>query len=87
MTREEIINAIFEERTRQLDAPRTEFDSLKTPNDWMSVAAHYLFDGAVRGGGTSSADAFTSNIIKTAAVLIAAAEHVENMKENGHLSS
>ena len=68
-----------------MDLPRTEFDALKTPNEWTSIVGHYLFEMATRGGDTPSEEIFLDNMTKASAVLIALIEHIPDMKENGYL--
>ena len=83
--REKIISAILDERSRQLDLPRTEYDSQKNPNDWASIAGHYLFENSVRGGSIQDSAEIELSFIKAAAVIIAALEHMKQMKEDGYV--
>ena len=85
--RQILLDMVQAERSRQLDLPRTEFDSLKTPNDWASITGHYLYECAVRGGLPQNADTVEANGIKAMAVILAMLEHIQAMKDNGSIDS
>lgn len=75
MTREEILDLIKKERTGQLDLPGTEFDHLKTKNDWTALTAYYLFETSTRKEKKVSFEEFRSSLIKASATILAALEH------------
>ncbi|EOR9074305.1 hypothetical protein FOI42_RS04230 [Escherichia coli] len=74
VTREDIILKITEERQKQIDNPNTLSDTLKTKNDWASLCAYYLFEGATRPDKHVSFDEFRESLIKAGAVILAALE-------------
>lgn len=82
---DEVIEKIREERLRQLDLPGSELDSANSPGDWIAMICHYAAREAMRNGLTSSAEAFEDAIIKAAAMVCAAFEHIEVMKDRGEL--
>ena len=84
--RQDFLDKVMAERSRQLDLPRTELDGDKTLNDWTSIVGYYLFEGAIRSGLPYNAENIEDNVIKAAAVLAALYEHIDSMKGNGSLA-
>ena len=87
MNRSDILERIKSERERQLDLPGSELDANNTVNDWVAIAGYYLSQEARRAttNQTRQTD-FESELVKAAAVIVAALEHSENMKDKGELS-
>lgn len=83
--RAEILNRIEAERARQIDRPGSELDVRNTPNEWAAIAAHYLTDEVRRGGYIPDRKAFEDQMIKAAAVILAAIEFAPTMEAMGHL--
>jgi hypothetical protein len=86
--RSSILDRINQERERQADVVGSELDAHNTPNDWIAISSYYLVQETNRATMLTPppADEFEREMIKAAAVIIAALEHVEVMKENGKLS-
>lgn len=86
--RSSILSRIEQERIRQADIPGSEWDAKNKPNDWIAIASYYLVQETKRATMLTppSTNDFESELIKSAAVILAALEHVEVMKENGDLS-
>lgn len=85
-TREIILGKIENERSRQLDVPGSENDVRNTPSEWVAMAAHYLTRDVRRGGFVPDREMFEGNLIKAAAVIIAALENAYTMETLGHLT-
>jgi hypothetical protein len=90
---ETLIDRVRHERDRQKSLPGSEFDSKNTVNDWVAIASHYLSEPAKRKGPTShwggapvSQVDYEDSLIKAAAVIIAALEFSEHLKDKGDLS-
>lgn len=83
--RDEILQKILAERKRQLNLPGSEWDLRREPNDWLSIAGRYLFEGASTKNQKPSKDEFEDVLIKAAAVILAALEHIEVMENDGKL--
>lgn len=83
--RADFLKLVEDERLRQLSLPGSEFDVRNTPNDWIAIAAHYLTDEVRRGGGTPYSVDLERALVKAAAVILAAYEHVELMTDHGSL--
>ena len=81
MKRNEIINSILKERSRQLDLPGTELDHLKTKNDWSALIGYYLFETSSRKEKKVSFEEFRTSLTKVAAIALAALEHSYNHEE------
>lgn len=86
--RSSILDRIKQERERQIDIPGSEFDARNTPNDWIAIATYYLAQETRRATllDAPSAVDFEQELIKAAAVIVAALEHTELMKDEGKLS-
>jgi len=86
--RSSILDRIRQERERQADIPGSEFDAKNSPNDWIAIATYYLAQETRRAtmlDAPSTSD-FEKELIKAAAVIVAALEHTELMKDEGKLS-
>lgn len=83
--RSDILDRIAAERARQIDLPGSELDVRNTPNEWAAIAAHYLTDEVRRGGYTPDRIDFENQMIKAAAVILAAIEFAPTMEELGYL--
>ena len=84
--RQEIVERILSERDRQSNLPGSEWDTKNLPNDWISIAASYCLNSCSRKHTIANAEDFEDDLVKAAAVIIAALENVENMKASGKLS-
>jgi hypothetical protein len=88
-----LIARIISERERQKTLPGSEWDSKNSVNDWIAIASHYLSQQAKRKGstrinrgGTVSQNDFEDDLIKAAAVILAALEYSDHLKDSGELS-
>ena len=87
MHRSDILKLIETERERQLNLPGSELDAKNSPNDWIAIASYYLSQEARRATTMQPhTDEFINELIKAAAVIVAALEHADNMKNKGDLS-
>ena len=86
--RSSIIERIKNEREKQVENPGSEFDANNSPNDWIAIATYYLTQETRRATmlDAPSSSEFEHELIKAAAVIVAALEHTELMKEDGKLS-
>ena len=86
--RDSILDRIKQERERQVNIPGSEFDARNTPNDWIAIATYYLAQETRRATmlDAPSASEFEHELIKAAAVIVAALEYTELMKDEGKLS-
>jgi hypothetical protein len=86
--RNSILDRIKQERERQVEIPGSEFDANNSPNDWIAIATYYLAQETRRATmlEAPSSVEFEKELIKAAAVIIAALEHTELMKDKGELS-
>lgn len=82
---ERIIDLIREERQRQADLPGSEWDAKNTPADWVAIATHYVGSEVRRNGSVPLAEDFEDQLVKAAAVIVAALENVEVMKAREEL--
>lgn len=83
--RRELVDRIAGERERQFTLPGSETDSLKTVNDWLMTAIFYISQARQRGVAQTSRVEYEDELVKAAAVLLAALEHSEFMVEKGLL--
>ena len=81
----DILFLIQQERERQFDLPGSEWDYKNTPNDWMAKAAKYLVRNVGTGINKPSVKDFTEDFIKSAAVIVATLEHIEQMRNRKEL--
>lgn len=88
-----LVTRILEERERQKTLPGSEWDSKNTVNDWLAIASHYLSQQAKRRGsaritrgGSVTQEDFEDDLIKAAAVILAALEYSDHLKDKGELA-
>jgi hypothetical protein len=88
-----LFERILAERERQKTLPGSEWDSKNSVNDWIAIASHYLTQQAKRKsssrftrGVSLTQEDFEDDMIKAAAVILAALEHSDILKDNGELS-
>ena len=79
-TRQIILNEISGERDRQFNLPGSEYDQKHTMNDWIAVATAYLSRGVTRKHVKSDYEDQRQALIKSAAVIVAALEHLDKPK-------
>jgi hypothetical protein len=80
-----ILERIADERARQNDLPGSEWDAKNTPGDWVAMITHYVSSEVRRNGIVPETEEFEDNLVKAAAVIIAALENVTTMKQRGEL--
>ena len=85
MKLEAILERIHAERQRQADLPGSEWDAKNTPGEWVAIVNHYVSAEVRRNGMVPEADEFQDNLIKAAAVILAALENLDIMKGRGEL--
>lgn len=73
--RTSILQQIEAERARQESLPGSEFDIKHTHNDWVAIAGIYLSRATSRKHTPVSQEEFNDNMIKAAAIILAALEH------------
>lgn len=83
--RDAFLKLVEAERLRNSSLPGSEYDLRKDPSDWAVLAGHYLFEEARRGHIVPEADAFAESLVKAAAVIVAAYEHIEVMQNRDAL--
>lgn len=81
----EIIKKILVERERQINRFGAEMDSENSPGDWISLVIHYASEEVKRNGVSPSSSEFENSLIKAAAIIIAAIEHIDIMKTRNQL--
>ncbi len=84
-TRQNIIDGILHERERHFNMPNSEWDVKNSPNDWIAIAAAYLTSASTRKHTTPLASDFEEDMTKAAAVILAALENIQNMRNSGNL--
>lgn len=84
MTRDEIVQLILTERARQFNLPGREFDVTNSPNDWVAIVTSYSSDCVTRNHLKPEFDYYEESLVKAAAVILAALEHMDMMKKKGH---
>jgi hypothetical protein len=84
--RQEIVAKILSEREKHFNLPGSEWDMQNSPNDWIAIVSSYLTSVANRKHTKPSADDFEAELIKAAAVILAALENIEGMSSSGKLS-
>lgn len=77
-SRQDILNEISIERDRQYNLPGSEYDQLHTINDWIAISSQYLSRCADRKHIQNTIDDKRDSLIKAAAVIVAALEHLNN---------
>lgn len=85
MKLDKLIELVRAERQRQADLPGSEWDAKNTPGDWVSIVNHYVSSEVRRNGMVPLAEDFEDKLIKAAAVILAALENLEVMKDRGEL--
>lgn len=83
--RQQVIEKVLQERLRQFDLPGSEFDVSRTPNDWLAIAGRYLYSSSTTKNIKPSREDFEKDLIKAAAVIVAALENLERMVDNNQL--
>lgn len=83
--RTEFVERIITERVKQFNLSGSEWDAKNSPNDWIAIAATYLTSSSSRKHTVPVADDFEDDLIKAAAVILAALEHVQSMRDTGTL--
>ena len=81
--RDRIIQEIIDERIRQFNLPGIEYDVSNSPNDWIAIASSYCARSVTRKNVKPTFDDFKQDLTMAAAVLVAALEHLDQMKEKG----
>jgi hypothetical protein len=82
---EHILEQIRKERERQFDLPGSEWDAKNTPGDWIALISHYVGKEVRKNGIDPLADDFEEALIKASAVIVAALQHIEDMKSRNQL--
>ena len=85
MNKEDIFQRILKERNKQSDQPGSEYDANNTPNDWGSIISHYVNRECRRYNIIPEQSDYEDSLIKAAAILVAALEHLDIMKNKGNL--
>lgn len=80
-SRQIILDEISGERDRQYNLPGSEYDQKHTMNDWIAIAGQYLTRGADRKHIKSDYQEQRQALIKSAAVIIAALEHLDRKNQ------
>ena len=81
--RHEIFAEVLAERARQFNLPGVEYDVANTPNDWAAIAASYCLRSVTRMNCLSSAEEYEHDLVQAAAVIVAALEHLDQMRDRG----
>lgn len=85
-SRDEILKRIKGERERQIDSPGSEWDANNSPGDWVALIGHYVNEEVRRNGVVPKKEDFEDSLVKAAAVIIAALEHIDLMTNRKELS-
>lgn len=85
MKLDQLVERIRAERQRQADLPGSEWDAKNAPGDWVSIVTHYVSSEVRRNGMVPDSAEFEDNLVKAAAVILAALENIELMKARGEL--
>lgn len=85
MKLEALLERIRAERQRQADLPGSEWDAKNAPGDWVAMITHYVSAEVRRNGLVPETEEFEDNLVKAAAVILAALENVEVMKARNEL--
>ena len=83
--RAKILENILNERSRQDNLPGTEFDIRNLPNDWIAIIVGCVSEEVRRFNQIREAEDYETSLIQAAAVIVAALEHIDVMKEKGLL--
>lgn len=85
MKLEVFLEKVRAERQRNADLPGSEWDVKNTPGDWVAIVTHYVSAEVRRNGVVPEVGEFEDKLIKAAAVIAAALESVNVMKDRGEL--
>ena len=85
MKLEDFLEQVRAERQRNADLPGSEWDAKNTPGDWVAMIAHYVSSEVRRNGIVPETEEFEDHLVKAAAVIAAALEHIEIMRARGEL--
>lgn len=80
-----LIERVLAEHGRQAGLPGSEWDATNTPGEWVALISHYVGSEVRRNGIVPSAESFEDTLIKAAAVIVTALEHIEVMKSRDEL--
>jgi preprotein translocase subunit Sss1 len=83
MKQSDIIQKIINERSRQFNLPGREFDINNNPNDWAALSSAYCLDNVTRNHRKPEVEEFIDSLIKAAAIIVGALEHVDIMTKKG----
>ena len=83
--RAQFLDRISSERDRQSDLPGSEWDAKNTPGDWVAIVNHYVSSEVRRNGIVPSQAEFEDNLVKAAAVILAALENASVMRGRSEL--
>ncbi len=84
--RQEFVDRIVGERERNFMLPGSEHDVVKTVNDWLVTAISYIAQARQRGFALTSQEDFEDELVKGAAVILAALEHSDLMSQTSLLN-
>jgi hypothetical protein len=82
---EVFLDKVRAERQRNADLPGSEWDARNTPGDWVAIAGHYISAEVRRNGVVPETEEFQDKLIKAVAVIAAALENIDLMRERGEL--
>ena len=85
MKLEVFLEKVRAERQRNADLPGSEWDVKNTPGDWVAIVTHYVSAEVRRNGVVPETEEFEDKLIKAAAVIAAALENIDVMKDRGEL--
>lgn len=85
MKLEVFLEKVRAERQRNADLPGSEWDANNTPGDWVAMISHYVASEVRRNGVVPETEEFEDKLVKATAVIAAALEHIEVMRERGEL--
>jgi hypothetical protein len=83
--RRDIVERIIGERERNFSLPGSETDTLKGVNDWLMTAIFYLSQARQRGAEQTTQLDYEDELVKAAAIILAALEHADFMSSKGLL--
>ena len=84
-TRQEWLDRIGAERSRQDGLFGSEWDRSNGPNDWVALMSHYAGEYVKKKNRPPDRADFEASLIKTAAVALAALEMLDTMVEKQKL--
>lgn len=84
MTRDDIAQLILSERARHFNLPGREHDVANTPNDWIAIVLSYCSENAKKNQIKPDCEDYADSLIKAAAVIVAALEHLDMMRKKGY---